>query len=151
MIKIIKTVTDKTGQEVHVKYVDKIGTGPVKLVSFFFKHYHKLLEDGLGSPWMSIHNGCHAVYVEIDGNVVGHIIFDVIVNQDRTWIVLSAVDENYRGRGLYKIMHEEFENTTKKLGCSQITSFVHVNNTSRLKSAESVGFLPQFYRMYKQL
>lgn len=151
MIKLIKTVADKTSKEVQVKYVDNVGTGPVELVSFFFKYYHKLLDDGLGSPWMSMHNGCHAVYVEIDGKIVGHIIFDVFPAQDRTWIVLSAVDEDYRGRGLYKILHEEFEKITKQLGCSQITSFVHVNNIARLKSAESVGFYPQFYRMHKQL
>lgn len=147
----IGTVKDKTGQDVTVKYCSCISVAPVELLAFYYKYKGKLLEDGFGSSNIGITPAFRAIYIEIDSKIVGHIIFEFIEKQKRTWIELSAVDEAYRRRGLYLIMHTEFENVSKKLGAVEISSFIHVNNTGRLRSAEAVGFLPKFYRMSKKI
>jgi hypothetical protein len=144
-----KEIQDRTGAKGLLKHCQNIGIGPTELMAFFFRHMSELLYDGHGSSWIGFHNKCRAIYIEMDGKIVGHIIYDYIVDQKRTWINLSAVDPAYRKRGLYSIMHEEFEIVSKKLGAIEISSFVHVDNIGRLKSAEQNGFLPRFLRMGK--
>ena len=145
------TAIDKTGAVVKIKYCNRVGLGPVELMSFFYRNEAELIENGHGISWPNFYPTSHAVYVEIENKIVGHIVFNYIEERRQTHISLSAVDKEYRKRGLYKIMHLEFEKISKKLGAIQITSFVHVNNTVRLESAKSVDFHPEFYKMVKYI
>jgi CRISPR/Cas system-associated exonuclease Cas4 (RecB family) len=150
-IKLIAVHEDKTGAKVNVKHCNSLAACPVEVMSFYYKYKSKLLEDGFGTSAIGIGPQQQAIYIEIENKVVGHIIFEYIDKQKRTWIELSAVDIDYRRRGLYKIMHSHFEELSKKLGAVEISSFIHINNQDRLRSAESVGFLPKFYRMSKYI
>lgn len=145
------TVVDKTGQTVCIKFCDQMGIGPEKLTSFFFRNMAELIENGYGSSWPSYSAKSMAIYAEIDDVIVGHIVFNMNSELKQSFIVLSAVDKNYRNRGIYKLMHYQYEKVSKNLGAKDIFSFVHVNNTDRLASAASVGLYPRFYKMYKDI
>ena len=151
VVKTIKTELDKTGKTVVVKYCNRVGQGPGELMSFYYRHKADLIDDGFSGPEVGITNNCQAIYLEIDSVIVGHIIFEFFKDEFRTFIVLSAVAKDYRNRGLYKIMHYAYEDMSRELGARVISSLIHVKNEVRLKTAESVGFMPQYYRMRKVL
>jgi ribosomal protein S18 acetylase RimI-like enzyme len=116
------------------------------------KNYTELVENGLGYPVFHASNTNPAVYAEIDGKVVGLILYKFQDDQIKTaWIILSAVDKDYRQRGIYKLMHKEFEKILKSAGCKKISSHVHVNNKARLASCESAGLEKVWYKMEKNL
>ena len=149
MEKIIATLNDKTGQRVVIKYADSLVESPVTPV--FLKLYSDLIQAGLANSSMAGHNACMAVYAEIDNVVVGHIVFDILKPTTTAWIVLSGIDPSFRKRGIYTLMHNQFENVSIKLGCTKIQSHVHVNNVDRLASCKAVGMEPEFYKMSKIL
>jgi ribosomal protein S18 acetylase RimI-like enzyme len=148
--KIIATETDKQGVVVTVRYAEEIGNTPV--VSAFLRNLAGLIDQGYSLPMMAGANRHRAVYIELEGQVIGHIVFDILEPPVKTaWIVLSAVDPDYKRRGLYTILHRHFEEIAVKMGAKKIASFVHVDNTARQKSCEQVGMVPVYYRMEKDL
>lgn len=147
---LIKETQDKTGAPVALVYSNSIGGGPV--VPFFLKNYAELMENGHAHNFIMGTNKSKAIYAVIDDKVVGHIIFDILDDAIKTcWIVFSCVDAGYRHRGLYTMMHTELENQAKKMGSGKIASHVHVTNNTRQASCISVGMMPVFYRMEKEL
>jgi ribosomal protein S18 acetylase RimI-like enzyme len=147
---VIGKEIDKTGAEVTVKLAPTIGNS--KIVPFFLKNYAKLIEDGLAHPIITFNNKNKAVYAEINGQVVGHIVYEVQEDVAKTgWITFSCIDDNFRQRGIYNILHRHFETTVKQAGSKKIASHVHVTNMPRQASCASVGMKPVFYRMEKEL
>jgi GNAT superfamily N-acetyltransferase len=65
------------------------------------------------------------------------------------WIILSFTAPEYRGKGVNQLMHKYFEQIIKDKGGNKIASHVNVNNVSRIKAAQKVGFVPLYYRMNK--
>jgi len=153
MAQIIKTladVLDKTGTSVKIKHTNEIGWTPV--LTFYMKSYAELVEMGLGHPVLTANNANSAVYAEIDGKVVGHILYNILDDQIKTaWIILSAVDKDYRKRGIYNLMHTQFEKFIKANGSKKIASHVHINNRARQASCESAGMKKVWYKMEKDI
>ena len=113
-----------------------------------------LMDSGFAYPTTHWNDGsCGAVYAEQDGKILGHIVYstDNVKKMGNLWIVLSAVDENCRGRGIYTLLHKHFEDTARELGCWAISSDVHKNNKVRLASCAKVGMAPVFHYMGKKL
>lgn len=149
---IVKLATekDKTGAEVVIKSTTAIGYTPV--LPFFMKQFADLCDRGWAHPIFTASNTTRAIYCEIDGKVAGHIVYTILEDHVKTaWIYLSAVDNKYRRRGLYNLMHTHFEQTVKKLGSQKIVSYVHIDNTPRQASCESVGMKPFYYKMEKDI
>jgi GNAT superfamily N-acetyltransferase len=142
--------TDKNGNSVLVKTIPRIGGS--EIYSFFIRQMADLIDSGHSNPVTTWTDNDGAVYVtDEDGRILGHIVYQHHKEKAMLWITLSAVDEAYRGRGLYKILHKYLEKVAKHLECTTIQSTVHVNNDVRLASAKSVGLNPQFYLMCQQL
>lgn len=148
-IKQLATEKDKLGNDIQIMHTDTIGMSPV--YTFFLRHIAQLIDDGLAWPvttWDDFK--CGAVYATDGDKILGHIVYDT-EKPGMLWIVLSAVSDEYRGRGIYKLLHKHFEQVAKDMGKSGIMSHVHKNNTTRLKSAESVGMGTVFYCIGKRL
>ena len=64
---------------------------------------------------------------------------------------MSAVDKDYRKRGIYTILHRYLEVVMPELGSKKIGSHVHINNNERYASCLKVGMQPIYYRMEKVL
>lgn len=120
-------------------------------LSLFLKVYAEILDQGFANPNVAWRNKSSMVWAEISGKVVGGICYEYEPETRMGWIVLSFTHPDYRGRGINGILHEFFEAEIKKLGGVRIASLIHVDNTSRIRSAEKVGLLPQFYRTLKIL
>lgn len=151
MIITVGNKVDKQGSNVVVKSATSIQNSPV--VPFFMKNFANLIERGWShqiSPPININT--KAFYAEIDNKIVGHIVYNILEDPFKTaWIVFSCVDEEYRGRGIYNILHSYFENFVKNNGSKKIASYVHVENLPRQASCASVGMTPFYYRMEKDL
>jgi hypothetical protein len=147
---LIDTVQDSTGEEVLIKLSNAIGGSPI--VPFFLRHYSELIANGHAHPVIVGTNKHRAIYAEIDGKVAGHILFEIHEDSYKTaWITFSVIENDFRRRGLYDILHTHFEKFVKSIGSKKIASTVHVNNTVRQLSCAKVGMIPVFYRMEKEL
>jgi len=147
---VLVTVKDKTGADVVVKSVPMIGFHPI--LKDYMKHHAELIEAGYSLPVFIATNKSRAIYAEIDGKVAGYIIFDVREDFIKfAYIVLGYVDPAYRGRSLYKILHEQLDKVAKSIGCSKVRSEVHPDNTGMLRTLESLGKRVTFYRVEKDL
>lgn len=147
---ILGTATDKQGSVVTLKYADSIAGSPVCYA--FLKNFVALMDSGFTHNAMAGHNKCRAIYAEIDGQIVGHIVFEILDDAWKTaWITLSTVDSDFRRRGLYGIIHKSFEANVKSRGSKKISSFVHVNNTVRQASCAKIGMKPVYYKMEKDI
>lgn len=149
---LLATETDSTGNPVQIYQTEKLGMSVV--YPFFLRHYSELINNGHAYPFTTWDDErCGAVYAMDYDDVIGHIVYDT--NNPSApgslWITLSAVEHNYRGRGIYKLLHKHFEILAKKMGYSTIASHVHVNNTVRLQSAESVGMKPVLHLIGKKV
>lgn len=145
---------DKQGNDIDIHLVNSINMTPV--VPFFLRHYSELMVNGHSYPsfdWDKVSDHYGAIYAEQDGKILGHIVFsrEHVRKEGYLWIVLSAVENDYRGRGIYTILHKYFEAHAKELGCWAIASYVHKNNEVRLASAAKVGMAPVLYFMGKRL
>lgn len=145
---MLGTEIDQTGKTIKIYKIDRIGMSPI--YTFFLRQLADLIDNGHAFPSTSWDDDCEAVYAEEDEKVIGHIVYDK-KKKGVLWITLSAVDSEYRGRGIYKILHKYFEKVAKDLGCDFIASHVHVNNKVRLESAEKVGMKPVFKYMAKKI
>jgi hypothetical protein len=86
-----------------------------------------------------------------DAKVMAGIVYEYQPEFQNGHLILSFTDPDHRGQGLNKICHLGYEADCKKLGAINLSSFVHVDNISRLRSAEKVGMLPKFYKMHKEI
>jgi hypothetical protein len=151
LIEILGEVQDKSGQNVVIKYCNYVGGGPNELMSFYYKSMADTIDNGHASPKIEVHNKTRAIYAEINNKIVG-ICF---INWDplllSVYIVLTAIDKEYRGKGLYKIIFDYTEQESRKLGAVEITSFVNINNEKNLIARKSVGMMPVVYKTRKSL
>jgi hypothetical protein len=143
-------VKDNAGGDLILYYRESIANTPV--VAIFLKIYAEIIEKGWSNPTMPFGNRNRVVWVERPGGaVVGGICFEYNALINTGWIVLSFTDPVERGKGINGICHASVERILKKLGATKISSLVHVDNESRLRSAKKVGMVPQFYRMSKNI
>jgi hypothetical protein len=144
--------TDAQGNVLDIWFSDLIASTPA--MAPFLKHYAQLIEDGFASPyvaWGEV-NKLHIVYAtNTEGKVVGGIAFEYRPIAKEGWLLLSFTENEFRGRRINGLLHQYFEEVIARRGGKQIASFVHVDNTSRLKSAERVNFVPQYHRMVKSV
>jgi GNAT superfamily N-acetyltransferase len=151
---LLSTEKDKLGNNINIYLIDSINMSPI--IPFFLRHYSELMINGHSYPsieWDKVTEHYGAIYAEQDEKILGHIVFsrEHIQKEGYLWIVLSAVEHECRGRGIYTMLHEYFESHAKKLGCWAIASFIHKNNAVRLASAAKVGMAPVFHFMGKRL
>lgn len=151
LINVLGTVADKTGKEVVVKCSNFVGGGPLPLLSFYYRSMADTIDNGHAWTNIEIHDKCKAVYVEIDDKIVGACVVDWDPAYLSLFVVLTAIDKEYRGRGLYKIIFDFLEQKAKEMGAVEITSLVSMSNTTSLEARKSVGMMPVAYKMRKPL
>lgn len=144
--------TDAQGNVLDIWFSDMIANTPA--LPAFLRQYAEIIERGFATPYVTWgeFNKLHIVYaLDSTGTLVGGIAFEYRAIAKEGWLVLSFTEKEFRGRGINGLLHPYFEEITARHGGIRIGSFVHVNNTSRLRSAEKVDFLPEYYRMAKFL
>ena len=145
--------TDKLNSTIQIVYVDSLSDMP-KLYSFYLRENANLIDNGHAYPIITHNDTDHAIVALQDDNILGFILFNYggPANLAKLgWIVMSAVDERYRSRGIFTILNKHFEDLCKNNGCNTISSLVHKNNKVRLASAAKVGLKPTFKYLMKRL
>ena len=145
----IKTEQDAAGDEFDIHHQDSLILCPA--MSLFLKTYAEVLDSGFANPSITWKNSNRMVWAERDQQVIAGICYEYMPEIKLGWIVLIFTDKKFRGRRLKEKLHDVFEKDIQGLGGKRLGSFVHMNNVSSLKSAERVGLLPDFYRMYKKI
>ena len=148
--KKITTKIDSTGVSVQINFSPTIGESPV--LPIFLREYANLIDQGYAQYNMIGSNRSKAIYAVIDDKIIGIVVYDLADDITKTtWVNFSFVDQQFRKRGIFKILHQVLEEQVKTVGSKKICSTVHVNNDTMLKSAKSVGRLPIFYRTEKRI
>ena len=88
---------------------------------------------------------CQTMYVQDvtkgePGPIAAYTVFRIVPEQNYIWIEFTGVNEGYRGKGLYRFLHENYEQLAKSLGIKKLSGNVNVNNIASVKNRESVGF-----------
>lgn len=145
----IAKAKDKAGTELEIWDCVSLAMSPV--ASFYMRHMADLIDENHAHQLFTGGNNSSAVYATLNGKVVGAIVYEIHPSQRMLYILLSCVDNNYRGKGVYTALHPWLEKLAKDQGCDRIGSIVHVNNTVRQESCAKVGMVPEFIRMVKHL
>lgn len=148
--RILLTVKDKLGTELTIKSADILGYSPV--LPIFMTHQVELMNAGYANRVFIATNRSKAVYAEVNGVIVGEIVYDVKEEAIKfAYIIAGTVIPTFRGRGIYKILHQQLEVVAKSLGCAKIRSEVHPDNTAMVSTLESLGKRITYYKVEKDL
>jgi GNAT superfamily N-acetyltransferase len=120
--------------------------------SLVLRTYAEIVEKTLAPPQLNLDNTDSVIWAQrTDGVVLGGICYKFEEDWNCAFIQLSFTAETSRGLGINAICHPYVEQHAKSLGYVRITSMVHINNESRLRSAEKVGLKPLYYMMHKKI
>jgi len=148
--KLLAESTDSAGTPIEVHWSAQLGGN--ECFPLVLEVYLELVKKGWAHPDMPLNNSQKIIYAKYtDGSIAGGIVYMYNEAQRHGWIFLSFTAPEHRGKGINGICHTFFENDVKRLGALSIASFVHIDNTPRLRSAAKVGLQPEFYRTYKKL
>lgn len=146
--KIVQETFDGTTIEIH--HTNDIPSSII--YPFFLKRYADLIDDKLTIPaTVPPLLDCSAVYAILNNQVIGHIVYRTMKEHQTSSIFLSAVSNDFRGKGLYEIMHKHFEMCATIEGSSHITSWTHIHNKTRHRSAAKVGLFPKYVVLGKYI
>jgi hypothetical protein len=147
---VVKQTLDKTGETVLLMKSDSLSFTPV--IPLMLRVYAEIVENGFAQPLITFSNSSKVVWAERkDGTVLGGICYEYRPEAKCGWLILSFTDKEHRGKGINGLVHEIYETDCRRLGATHLSSFVNLNNTSRLESLKSVGMIPQMYKTYKQI
>lgn len=147
MSNIIGEDTDQQGSKV-VLYFVRYGDISAKLSAFFLRQWANLIESGYANP-NYIPNVSHSrlIYATIDGEIVGHILWEVYSNS--SYVIFTVVDPAFQRRGLYKMLHKFYDKRMIDGHGGISRSTLHVTNTAIIEAAKKNGYEVEFLKMRK--
>jgi hypothetical protein len=147
----LDTTVDSIGTPMELWYYDSLGGSPAMLP--FLKTYVELMERGWASPhlWENINNFNVICCIDEQGKVLAGIAFEYRPRLRQGWIILTFTDPNARGRHINQTLQGAVEEVIKARGGHSISSHIHKDNTSALKSAQRVGRTLEYFKTYKSL
>lgn len=125
-----------------------------RALPLFLRTSAELIENGFAFSlihWNELNHHNVIFCTDANNNILGGMVWEYRQVINEAWIALSFTSPEFRGRRINQLMHKYLIEISVKRGANKIGSHVHVNNTARLKSAERVGLVPQFYRMSQSL
>jgi hypothetical protein len=146
----VKQTTDKSGEVLLLMKSDSLAHTPV--IPLMLRVYAEIVEKGFAQPIITFNNSSRVAWAERkDGTVLGGICYEYKPEVKCGWLILSFTAEVERGKGINALVHEVYESDCRRLGATHLSSFVNLNNQSRLESLKSVGMIPQMYKTFKSL
>lgn len=143
---------DKQGNLLTIKHTETLSYSPA--FSFLLRRLAELIENNHGAPTRTWNDDeCGIIWAENNGIICGIFAYsrENIHIYKKLSICLTAVDKEYRGRGIHAILNKYFEDIAKNLGCIKTEAKVNPKNTVRLETAKKDGLQIKYKEMYKQL
>jgi len=149
-ISLLDTFIDQTHATVLIKLCKSLGDSHI--IPLFLREAASLIEKGWAHNSLMGSNDCMVIFAEVDNEVAGFIVFNFQKDfQKTTWIVLGAVVEKFKRRGIYTMMHRCLEQVAKNNMSHHISSHIHVENTAMIKASKVIGKTPTFYKVTMDL
>jgi GNAT superfamily N-acetyltransferase len=141
---VIGQEIDKLGDTLIIKHSEHLAFSPA--YTSFVRHMMQLIDSDHHSACTVWDDGsCAILWAELNGKIVGIFCYETTYTTASIpflAIQLTAVEPEYRQRGIHKIMNKYFEQMAIKLGCVAIRATVNVRNRVRLVSAEKDKLVP---------
>lgn len=152
IIEIFGEEVDKTGETLLIKHTSSLAYSPA--YSFFLRQMSEVIDNNhgyRGTSWKD--DQCGVIWAERNSNIYGVCVYDKTKVEVFKMLTraLSAVDIQYRERGIHSILNKHFEETAKKLGCLISHANVKFDHTAILKATEKDGLKIKYNQMYKLL
>jgi ribosomal protein S18 acetylase RimI-like enzyme len=152
MSRLLKIETLPDGREGKIYYNPQLGNVSTGVSTFFLRSYADFIEAGHGSPWMSVGNKSHVIWMEIDGAVVTLGTFDFVPEFKRIFITFASVAPEYRRTGFGSMIYSDVtEDIFRELGATELTALIHTSNDAIKIGLEGLGWSAGHYRMVKNL
>jgi hypothetical protein len=142
---------DNTNTEVSVFYSKTLICSPV--YTFFLRQTADLIDNNFSLPVAAI-NDSEVFWAEINNQKVGLLCYNTKFKNSSVpflSIRLTAVEKEFRGRGIKGILYRYFEKRAIELNCPAVGTVVSVNHELRLKSTKKDNLIPMTTIMYKRL
>ena len=134
---------DKLGNKIEI-YHSKLSFSPA--YSFFLRQQADLIDSNHIFPctfWED--ENSEIVWAELDGRVIGTTCFSTkCVNRPIFPLIYThstAVDKQYRRRGIHGILFKYFQHVAEKYKCQAVGISAEVNNVPRLTAAKKDGLI----------
>lgn len=148
MTQLIGTEVDKLGNEIKINFCNYESL-PARVTAFFAKQWGELLEAGFAtSNFIPSIKSCRVIYLTSNDEIIGLRVW--VWEHSATRIILTAIDKNYRRRGLLKLIVKYYNIRVTNGNCTKSITFIHVNNTAMMEAARQAGYVPEVVKMIKK-
>jgi len=148
-MKLLDTLHDINGVEIQI-YSGVVGYSPA--FSSLLRAYADLVDSKLAPVHFDFDNEDFMLWVQYtDGTILGGMCFNVHKDWNLINLKMGWTEKEYRSMGINTLCHKWLAEETKNRNLKGITSVVHINNETRLRSAAKVDLHPMFYIMYKKV
>ena len=146
---------DKKGMNLVIKFSPTLSFNPA--YTFFIREVASLIDNNNGLPYTYWNDRDGSIIWAEDAEtnkVVGILCYDTSLIKKKMphlSIILTAVDIDYRQRGIHQIMNRYYEEQARLNNCIAIRATVNLNNHVRFKTAEKDNLSSLFYIMSKKI
>jgi len=148
MTQLIGTEVDKLGNEIKVNFCN-YESMPARVTAFFARQWGELLEAGFAtSNFIPSIKSCRVIYLTSNDEIIGLRVW--VWESHATRIILTAIDKNYRRRGLLKLIVKYYNIRVTQGGCTKSVTFIHVSNTAMMEAARQAGYETEVVKMVKK-
>lgn len=148
MTQLIGTEVDKLGNEIKVNFCN-YESMPARVTAFFARQWGELLEAGFAtSNFIPSIKSCRVIYLTSNDEIIGLRVW--VWEHNATRIILTAIDKNYRRRGLLKLIVKYYNIRVAQGGCTKSVTFIHVSNTAMMAAARQAGYETEVVKMVKK-
>jgi len=122
-----------------------------KAFIFVMDHFVKMLKAGHSDLSLCIKNSMTVTYAVENEQVIGACVYELDHSKRQGWIHTAAIDENFRGLGVYEEIYKEVEQVCKTSGMIVLGSNIHVDNEPMIHHAEKNNRELLWYKSRKYL
>lgn len=139
---------DKKNNEVQIFYCEGKSC-PADLTAYVLVNWAELVKAGhCNSTYVPDLTNKHMMVLKHNDKFVGVLMWMYVGMS--AFIEFTVTNPDYRGHGLYKILHKYFDRRMIAQGIKMTRSQLHITNESIIKAAEKDGYKIEYLRMIKE-
>lgn len=146
---ILSSTTTTSGTPLEIYHSPTLTMSPV--YPLFLRGISALISSGNRESYKSWDDDlCGSVYAMHGKDIIGQLVYS---KEDKKilFVVEAFVEPDFRGQGIYTILHQQLEVLAKDMGYWAVSINVPVDNLDGLKLANKLGMSSVFYRMLKKI
>ena len=122
------------------------------LSGFILRGWAELIESGHGNPnYMPTFGNKRIIYCKIDGKIAGSIMWEWKDGNKTAFIEFTIIGKEFRGRGIYFLLHKYYDKRIKHGGADASKSQLHIKNETIINAAKKDGYEIEYIKMIKKI